>query len=158
MTSRARLARSIPFWILVVGSLATAIAGAVMLFDRLTVMATALAAGTATGIEVYVGQVEAVVGGILVGAGLVGLALALTVASARSLVPAASAAVPAPEPFDGPAVHSTSATASPASTAGSGPAPAGGPAAHVTTVDAAGPAPALTKPRVDASDPEAPRP
>ncbi|MCR2785806.1 MULTISPECIES: dinucleotide-utilizing enzyme [unclassified Microbacterium] len=107
MSSRPRLVRSIPFWVLIAGSLASGIAGALILTDRLGVMSSALTDGTATGVEVYVGQIEAVFGAILVGAGIVGLALALTVASLRSAVPAAVAAAPvaAAEPIDWSAEH-----------------------------------------------------
>jgi len=94
MSSRPRLVRSIPFWGLIAGSLASGIAGTMLLTDRLGAMASALTDGTATGIEVYVGQIEAVFGAILVGAGIVGLALALTVASIRSFVPSAPVAAP----------------------------------------------------------------
>jgi len=147
MTSRARLVRSIPFWVLIAGSVATAVAGAVMLFDRLTVMATTLTAGTATGVEVYVGQVEAVVGGILVGAGLLGLALALTVASIGALAPAADVTAVTSEPLDAdeesladdaPAPVRTTSTLSDAPR---------------TTVGTAGEeAPPLTKPQADGAD------
>ncbi|MDL5350077.1 dinucleotide-utilizing enzyme [Microbacterium sp. zg-YB36] len=106
MSSRPRLVRSIPFWVLIAGSLASGIAGALILTDRLGVMSSALTDGTATGVEVYVGQIEAVFGAILVGAGIVGLALALTVASLRSAVPAAVAAAPvAAESIDWSAEH-----------------------------------------------------
>lgn len=86
MTVHPRLVRSIPFWTLIAGSAAAIGGGAYLLVDKLGTMEEALLAGTATGVEVYVGQVWAVVGGILIGAGVLGLALALTVASARSLV------------------------------------------------------------------------
>jgi hypothetical protein len=54
--------------------------------SRLAVMASTLTDGSATGVEVYAGQTWAVIGGILVGAGLVGLALALTLAALRAVV------------------------------------------------------------------------
>ncbi|MCR2809848.1 MULTISPECIES: dinucleotide-utilizing enzyme [unclassified Microbacterium] len=88
MTARPSLVRSIPFWILLVGSLATGVLGAWLTVDKLAVMSTALTAGTATPVDVYVGQVWAIVGGILIATGLVGLALALVVAVVRSFVPA----------------------------------------------------------------------
>lgn len=89
MTSRPRLERSIPFWILVAGSLASVAAGAVILADKIGVMTTTLTDGSATGLEVYVGQTVAVVGAVLVGAGVVGILLALTVASLSTLRPLA---------------------------------------------------------------------
>ncbi|MFB8147003.1 dinucleotide-utilizing enzyme [Microbacterium sp. NPDC056003] len=87
MPTRPRLVRSIPFWALVVASLATAAFGAWLLLDKLGVMTTTLTDGTATGVEVYVGQSVAVVGGILLGAGVLGLLLALAVAAIAMLRP-----------------------------------------------------------------------
>lgn len=87
MTVHPRLVRSVPFWTLIVGSAATIGAGAYLLVSRLGSMEIALTENTATGVDVYVGQVWAVFGGVLVGAGILGLALALAIAAARSLVP-----------------------------------------------------------------------
>ncbi len=87
MTSRPRLVRSIPFWGLVVASLATAAAGAVILVDRLGVMTTTLTDGTATGVEVYVGQSLAGLGATLLGVGIVGILIALAVAAVATLRP-----------------------------------------------------------------------
>lgn len=89
MNTRPRLVRSIPFWLLIAGSLASATAGALVLVDKLSLMETALTAGTATGVEVYVGQIWAVLGAILIGAGAVGLALAATLGALRAFAPAA---------------------------------------------------------------------
>lgn len=83
---------------LTAGSVASVAAGAALFVAKAGVMTATLTDGTATGVEVYVGQVEAVLGAVLLGAGIVGLALALTLAAARSLVPAA--AVPAPPVVD----------------------------------------------------------
>lgn len=117
MTTRPPLSRSIPFWVLLVGSVATAAVGAWLVSDRLGIMTATLNDGTATGVEVYVGQSVAVLGAILVGAGVVGLLLTLAVATAASLRPrtavasppaytaptAATSAVPAAEDLDAPA-------------------------------------------------------
>ena len=86
MTTRPSLLRSIPFWILLVGSLATAAVGAWLTVDKLAVMSVGLTAGTATPVDVYVGQVWAIIGGILLATGILGLALALVTRrrSARS--------------------------------------------------------------------------
>ena len=92
MTTRPRLTRSIPFWLLIAGSLASIGGGAFVLVDRLGVMETALTAGTATGVEVYVGQIWAVLGAILIGVGATGLALAATLGALRSLAAASPAA------------------------------------------------------------------
>jgi len=87
MTVRPSLVRSIPFWILLVGSLATAAVGAWLTVDKLAVMSVGLTAGTATPVDVYVGQVWAIIGGVLIATGIVGLALALVLAVIRSFVP-----------------------------------------------------------------------
>jgi len=99
--SKPRLFRSIPFWILVVGSVASIAGGAYLLVEKLSTMTTALDAGTATGVEVYVGQIWAVLGAILIGAGVIGLALSLVLGALRSLAAAPTAA----EQLDEPAVE-----------------------------------------------------
>ncbi|GAB3601732.1 dinucleotide-utilizing enzyme [Microbacterium aureliae] len=83
--SRPRLITRIPFWGLVAGSLASAGVGGALLADKLNIMTATLTDGTATGVEVYVGQSVAVLGAILVGAGVLGILLALTVATLASL-------------------------------------------------------------------------
>lgn len=98
MPTRPRLVRSIPFWALVAASLATALYGAALLVDKLGVMTTTLTDGTATGVEVYVGQSVAVLGAILLGAGIVGILIALAVAAAATLRP--HAPVEVVEPID----------------------------------------------------------
>ena len=87
MPIRPRLVRSIPFWGLVAASLATAAAGAYILTDKLGSMTTTLTDGTATTVDVYVGQSVAVVGAVVLGAGVVGLLLALAIAAAATLRP-----------------------------------------------------------------------
>jgi hypothetical protein len=86
MTARPRLVRSVPYWVLVVGSLAVGAVGLWLTLDKLGVMTATLADGSATGVEVYAGQSWAILGSIMIGAGVVGLALALTLAAAASLV------------------------------------------------------------------------
>ena len=87
MSTRPHLVRSVPFWGLVAVSLATAAGGAYLLSDRLGTMTTALTAGTATPVDVYVGQSVAVVAGIVLGAGIVGILLALDIAALATLRP-----------------------------------------------------------------------
>ncbi|MGZ8803822.1 MAG: dinucleotide-utilizing enzyme [Microbacterium sp.] len=87
MSVRPSLVRNIPFWILIVGSVTTAAFGLWLAIDKLGVMSVGLADGTATPVDVYVGQVWAIVGGILIATGIVGLALALVVAAIRAFVP-----------------------------------------------------------------------
>lgn len=98
MSTRPSLVRSIPFWALVAASVATALSGAALLVDKLGVMTTTLTDGTATGVEVYVGQSIAVLGAILIGAGVVGILLALVVATVATLRP--HAPVEVVEPID----------------------------------------------------------
>jgi hypothetical protein len=100
MSTRPRLVRSIPFWLLIVGSLASSAGGAYLLLDRLGGMDARLTDGTATSNDVYVGQIWAVLGAILIGAGLIGFALALTVGALRSLAPAAPAEIVDAPAFD----------------------------------------------------------
>ena len=96
MPNRPRLVRSIPFWGLVLVSLATAVAGALLLVDKLGSMTTTLTDGSATGVDVYVGQSVAVLGAILLGAGVIGILLALAVAAAAGLRPVAPVEVVGP--------------------------------------------------------------
>lgn len=87
MSTRPHLVRSVPFWGLVIVSLATAAGGGYLLSDRLGSMTTVLTAGTATPIDVYVGQLMAVAGAIVLGAGIIGLLLALGIAALSTLRP-----------------------------------------------------------------------
>ncbi|MFI8632208.1 dinucleotide-utilizing enzyme [Microbacterium sp. NPDC077663] len=100
MNTRPRLTRSIPFWLLVAGSLASGAAGGVVLMDKLAKMETALTAGTATGVDVYVGQIWAVLGAILVGVGAIGLLLAFTLGALRAFAVTPASQVAAPEEHD----------------------------------------------------------
>ena len=93
MTVRPSLVRSIPFWILLAGSIATSAFGAWLAVNTLSTMSVALTDGTATPVDVYVGQVWAIVGGILIATGIVGLALALVLAVIRSFVPVTDAEI-----------------------------------------------------------------
>ncbi len=92
MTARPRLTRSIPFWILLVGSLASIALGAWLVVDKIATMSATLLDGTATGVEVYGGQSWVTLGAALVGAGLVGLVSTLFLAVLRSFVPVAAVA------------------------------------------------------------------
>ncbi|MDY0909900.1 dinucleotide-utilizing enzyme [Microbacterium sp. CFBP9034] len=98
MNTRPSLVRSIPFWALLAGSAATAATGAFLLVDKLGTMTTELTDGTATNVTVYVGQTTAIVGGILLGAGVIGVLLALAVAAVSTLRP--HAPVEVVEPLD----------------------------------------------------------
>lgn len=92
------LTRSIGFWLLIVLSLATGAVGGWLVNSQLTRMTTTILDGTATGVEVYVGQSLAVLGSALIGAGVLGILIALALVAVRSMIPAAA---PAPlEPID----------------------------------------------------------
>lgn len=88
MNPRPRLTRSIPFWLLVAGSLASVGVGSYVLTNNIGTMVATLTDGTATGVEVYAGQVWGVLGAILIGAGLIGLALASALGALRAFAPA----------------------------------------------------------------------
>lgn len=83
---RADLLRSIPFWILLVGSIASAAVGVWLILSKIDTMTTTLADGSATGVEVYAGQSWVILGGALLAAGLFGLIAVLALAVARSFV------------------------------------------------------------------------
>ncbi|SBS73935.1 dinucleotide-utilizing enzyme [uncultured Microbacterium sp.] len=102
MNPRPRLTRSIPFWLLVAGSLASVGVGSYVLTNNIGTMVTTLTDGTATGVEVYAGQVWGVLGAILIGAGLIGLALALTLGALRAFAPAPAVEVVEAAAWDEP--------------------------------------------------------
>lgn len=87
------LTRSIGFWLLLVVSLATTAVGAWLISGQIGTMTTTLLDGTATGVEVYVGQSLVVVGAGVLAAGIVGILLTLGLVAARSLVPMPAPAV-----------------------------------------------------------------
>ncbi|QIG40815.1 hypothetical protein G5T42_16150 [Microbacterium sp. 4R-513] len=96
MTARPSLVRSIPFWILLVGSLASTVVGIWLVVDRIGTMNATLTDGSATGVEVYGGQAWVTLGAALVGAGLVGFVAALFLGVLRSFVRPAAVEVGAP--------------------------------------------------------------
>ena len=87
------LTRSISYWLLLVLSLASAAVGGWIISDNTATMTARLLDGTATGVEVYVGQPWIVVGAALLGAGVIGVLLTLALAAAKSLVPVAAPTV-----------------------------------------------------------------
>lgn len=130
MSTRPPLIRSIPFWGLVVVSLATVAGGWFITTDKIASMTTTLTDGTATGVDVYVGQSMAQLGGILIGAGIIGILLSLGIAALSTLRP--HAAVEVVEPIDWSAESDTTAAApETAKPAAAEPAVAAEPAAEV---------------------------
>ncbi|MFE1645260.1 hypothetical protein ACFM35_06775 [Microbacterium sp. P01] len=89
MSVRPRLIRSIPFWVLLIGSIASAALGIWLVLDKIGTMTSTITDGSATGVEVYAGQAWVTVGAGLLTAGLIGLVLVLTLAVVRSFLPAA---------------------------------------------------------------------
>ncbi|MGW9159555.1 MULTISPECIES: hypothetical protein [unclassified Microbacterium] len=130
------LSRSIGFWLLLVVSLATTAVGGWLISGQIGTMTTTLLDGTATGVEVYVGQSLVVVGAGVLAAGIVGILLTLGLVAARSLVPA-----PAPtvvEAIDWTATPEQAPTETPTSeTAASSEAAPASEAAAVDVVPAA---------------------
>ena len=92
MTARPNLTRSIPFWILLAGSIVSIAIGAWLVVDKIATMSATLLDGTATGVEVYGGQSWVTLGAALVGAGVVGLIASLVLAVLRSFGPVAPVA------------------------------------------------------------------
>lgn len=110
------LTRSIGFWLLLVVSLVTTAVGAWLISSQIGTMTTTLLDGTATGVEVYVGQSLVVVGAGVLAAGIIGILLTLGLVAARSLVPTPAPAVVeaidwTTEPDGTPEVIETSAVA-----------------------------------------------
>lgn len=87
------LTRSIGFWLLLILSLASAAVGGWIVAGQVGTMTSTLLDGTATGIEVYVGQSLVVVGAALLGAGVIGILLAVALTAVQALV-SASPVVP----------------------------------------------------------------
>lgn len=87
------LTRSIPFWALLVLSLAAVAVGGWLVWDKTSIMQTTLLDGTATNVEVYVGQAWITAGSGVLAAGVIGVLLALVLGAAKSLVPSAPVVV-----------------------------------------------------------------
>ncbi|MDN3310718.1 hypothetical protein QWJ90_07230 [Microbacterium oryzae] len=114
MTHRSRLTRSIAYWTLVVASAAAVAAGIALALPRLGTMEEALLAGTATGVEVYVGQAWITLAAGLVGAGVIGLLAALGLAATAAMLTARTAtADAAPASAVTPGVENAQETAVP---------------------------------------------
>ncbi len=92
------LTRSIGFWLLLVLSLASAGVGGWLIAGQIGTMTSTLLDGTATGIEVYVGQSLVVVGAALLAAGVIGLLISVALTAVQALVPSPAPAVV--EPID----------------------------------------------------------
>lgn len=91
------LTRSTSYWLLLVLSLASAAIGGWLVWSSTTTMLTTILDGTATNVEVYVGQAWVTSGAALLAAGIVGVFLALVLSAAKALTPTAPVVV---EPID----------------------------------------------------------
>jgi hypothetical protein len=90
MNTRPALLRSIPFWILVVASIVSIVIGAWLFVTKIGQMQTAITSQSQTAaVDVYVGQSVAVLAAALVGAGAIGILIALAVAAIATLRPTA---------------------------------------------------------------------
>ncbi|WP_311259375.1 hypothetical protein [Microbacterium sp. WCS2018Hpa-9] len=92
------LTRSIGFWLLLALSLASAGVGGWLIAGQIGTMTSTLLDGTATGIEVYVGQSLVVVGAGLLGAGVIGILIAVALSAVQALLPSPTPVVV--EPID----------------------------------------------------------
>ncbi|KJL27713.1 hypothetical protein [Microbacterium oxydans] len=92
------LTRSIGFWLLLALSLAATGVGAWLISGQLGTMTTTLTDGTATGVEVYVGQSLVVVGAAVLGAGIIGILIAIALTAVQALIPTPTPVVV--EPID----------------------------------------------------------
>lgn len=92
------LTRSIGFWLLLVLSLAATAVGGWLISGQLGTMTTTLTDGTATGVEVYVGQSLVAVGAAVLGAGIIGILLTVALTAVQALIPTAAPVVV--EPID----------------------------------------------------------
>ncbi|MDR2996497.1 MAG: hypothetical protein LBU78_00090 [Microbacterium sp.] len=84
---KTSLFRSIPYLLLVLLSLAGIGVGGWLSTRQIGAMTSALLDGTATGVEVYAGQSWVMLGAVVLGAGVIGLLLALALAAAKALIP-----------------------------------------------------------------------
>lgn len=106
--------RSTSYWLLLVLSLASAAIGGWLVWNNTSTMHTTILDGTATNVEVYVGQAWITSGAALLAAGIVGIFLALVLTAAKALIPAAPVVVEpidwSTEPTDASDVSTVSAT------------------------------------------------
>ncbi|MCM3780569.1 hypothetical protein [Microbacterium hydrocarbonoxydans] len=84
------LTRSIGFWLLLILSLVAAGVGGWLVAGQISSMTTTLLANTATGVDVYVGQSLVVVGAVLLGAGVIGIFIAVALTAVQSVLPSAA--------------------------------------------------------------------
>jgi len=81
------LTRSIPYWLLLALSVIAIVVGGWLTWDKTDTMQTTLLDGTATNVEVYVGQAWVTAGSALLAAGAVGIFLALALGAVSAVLP-----------------------------------------------------------------------
>ncbi|MBT9608115.1 hypothetical protein [Microbacterium sp.] len=138
MQTRPRLVTSVPFWVLVAGSLAAVIGGLVIVLRGIDAMQAVLNDPNATVVTVYVAQSWVTVGAAVLGAGALGIVATLAVAAVVTTRPQPDVSVEAidwtnddetaPESAVSPATFTTAAAATTA--------PAAAPATPVALEDA----------------------
>src|SRR5690606_3456419 len=87
------LNRSIPYWMLSGLSLVAVAVGGWLVWDNTSTMQSTLLDGTATNVEVYVGQAWITAGAGILAAGIIGVLLALALGAAKTLRSTASPVV-----------------------------------------------------------------
>ncbi|HWK78716.1 hypothetical protein [Microbacterium sp.] len=94
--NKTSLTRSIPYWLLLVLSVVAVAFGGWLVWDNTTTMQTTLLDGTATNVEVYVGQAWITAGAAILAAGVIGVLLTLALGAVKSLLPASAPVVVEP--------------------------------------------------------------
>lgn len=89
MNNTTSLNRSIPYWVLSALSLVAVAAGGWLVWANTSTMQSTLLDGTATNVEVYVGQAWITAGAGILAAGIIGVLLALALGAATTLRAAA---------------------------------------------------------------------
>lgn len=82
------LTRSIPFWLLNAIAVVAVAGGGWLVWDNTSTMQRTFLDGTATNVEVYVGQAWITAGAAVLAAGVIGILLSLGLAAAKALIPA----------------------------------------------------------------------
>lgn len=98
MKNTNALTRSTPFWLLLLMSLGLTGIGGWLVTNQVTSMTSRLLDGTATNVDVYVGQAMVVFGAALLGAGLLGILLSLVLGAVKALLPSPERAAESADP------------------------------------------------------------
>jgi len=123
MQTRPRLVTNVPFWVLVIASLAAVIGGLVLVLRQVDAIEALVNDPNATVVTVYVAQSWVSVGAAVLAAGAIGLASALAVATVVSTRTNSDVAIETIDwnSDDETAIESSPATSAPFATAGTAP-------------------------------------